>query len=68
MLVNWLGDPKTNPRVLQAVQAISFADRIKCPVLMVHGQNDMIAGGSVNLDVRGDQTRGQRQCQLQTVR
>ena len=43
MLVNWLGDPKTNREFYKRVQAISFADRIKCPVLMVHGQNDMIA-------------------------
>jgi dipeptidyl aminopeptidase/acylaminoacyl peptidase len=43
MLVSWLGDPKTNIEFYKRVQAISFADRIKCPVLMVHGQNDMVS-------------------------
>jgi dipeptidyl aminopeptidase/acylaminoacyl peptidase len=43
MLVNWLGDPETNRAFYESVQAITFADRIKCPVLMVHGQHDMHA-------------------------
>jgi dipeptidyl aminopeptidase/acylaminoacyl peptidase len=43
MLVNWLGDPETHRDFYERVQAISFADRIKCPVLMVHGQHDMLS-------------------------
>jgi dipeptidyl aminopeptidase/acylaminoacyl peptidase len=43
MMLGWLGDPKTNREFYERVQAISFADRIKCPVLMVHGQHDMHA-------------------------
>ena len=43
LLVNWLGDPKTNRDFYVRVQAISYAERIKCPVLMVHGLNDMIS-------------------------
>jgi|ERR1700722_7359796 dipeptidyl aminopeptidase/acylaminoacyl peptidase len=43
LLVNWLGDPETHRDFYERVQAINFADRIKCPVLMVHGQHDMHA-------------------------
>ncbi len=43
MFVDWLGDPVTNRAFYERVQAISFADRIKQPVLMVHGQHDMHA-------------------------
>jgi dipeptidyl aminopeptidase/acylaminoacyl peptidase len=43
MMLNWLGDPKTNREFYERIQAISYADRIKCPVLMVHGQHDMHA-------------------------
>jgi dipeptidyl aminopeptidase/acylaminoacyl peptidase len=43
MMLGWLGDPKTNREFYERVQAISYADRIKCPVLMVHGQHDMHA-------------------------
>jgi dipeptidyl aminopeptidase/acylaminoacyl peptidase len=43
MLIDWLGDPKTNRSFYERVQAISYAERIKCPVLMIHGLHDMHA-------------------------
>lgn len=43
LLVKWLGDPQTHRDFYERVQAISYADRIKCPVLMVHGEHDMHA-------------------------
>ena len=43
MMLGWLGDPKTNREFYERIQAINYADRIKCPVLMVHGQHDMHA-------------------------
>ena len=43
MFVDWLGDPVANRAFYEKVQAISYADRIKQPVLMVHGQHDMHA-------------------------
>ncbi|WCT74487.1 prolyl oligopeptidase family serine peptidase [Sphingomonas naphthae] len=41
MLVDWLGDPVEKRSFYEKVQAIGYADRIKQPVLMVHGQHDM---------------------------
>jgi dipeptidyl aminopeptidase/acylaminoacyl peptidase len=43
MLVGWLGDPEANHAFYEKVEAISYADRIKQPMLMVHGQHDMHA-------------------------
>lgn len=40
MLKGWLGDPITQRPFYESVQAISVADRIRCPVLLVHGRHD----------------------------
>jgi dipeptidyl aminopeptidase/acylaminoacyl peptidase len=42
MLTEWLGGPPDERREFyETVQAISYADRIKQPVLLVHGAHDM---------------------------
>jgi dipeptidyl aminopeptidase/acylaminoacyl peptidase len=41
MLVGWLGDPVENRAYYERIQALNYADRIKQPLLMVHGQHDM---------------------------
>ena len=41
MLVSWLGDPVTNRTFYERVQAIDCADRIKQPLLLLHGEHDM---------------------------
>jgi acetyl esterase/lipase len=41
MIVNWLGDPVTNRAYYQRIEAISYADRLRQPLLMVHGEFDM---------------------------
>jgi acetyl esterase/lipase len=41
MIVNWLGDPVANRAYYEHIQAISYADRLKQPLLMVHGEFDM---------------------------
>lgn len=42
-LIRWLGDPVVNRAFYEEVQAVSYGDRIKQPLLMLHGQNDMHA-------------------------
>jgi pimeloyl-ACP methyl ester carboxylesterase len=41
MLIGWLGDPVENRAYYERIQALSYAHRIKQPLLMVHGQHDM---------------------------
>jgi dipeptidyl aminopeptidase/acylaminoacyl peptidase len=41
MLTSWLGDPVTNRSFYERVQAIDCADRIKQPLLLLHGEHDM---------------------------
>lgn len=41
LLMEWLGDPVTNRAFYERVQAASYVDRIKKPLLLVHGQHDM---------------------------
>ena len=43
MLRKWLGDPVADRAYYEKIQAITYADRIKQPALMVHGQHDMHA-------------------------
>ncbi len=38
----WLGDPVTDRAFYERVQAITYADRIKIPTLLIHGQHDML--------------------------
>jgi len=61
MLVNWLGD-RRQPRVLQAGAGDQFRGPHKVPVLMVHGQNDMIAPVDQSIWMCEAIKRGQRQC------
>ena len=41
MLVEWLGDPVTRRSFYERVQAIEVADRIRIPLLLMHGEHDM---------------------------
>ena len=41
VLTGWLGDPVSNRSFYEKVQALNYGDRVKQPVLMLHGQNDM---------------------------
>ena len=41
MLIGWLGDPVANRTFYEKVQAISCADRITQPLLLMHGEHDM---------------------------
>jgi dipeptidyl aminopeptidase/acylaminoacyl peptidase len=41
MLVSWLGNPVSNRSFYERVQAIDCADRIKQPLLLLHGEHDM---------------------------
>jgi dipeptidyl aminopeptidase/acylaminoacyl peptidase len=41
MLVEWLGDPVTSRGFYERVQAIEVADRIRIPMLLMHGEHDM---------------------------
>ncbi len=41
MLISWLGDPVANRAFYEKVQAISCADRITQPLLLMHGEHDM---------------------------
>jgi dipeptidyl aminopeptidase/acylaminoacyl peptidase len=41
VLTQWLGDPVSNRAFYEKVQALSYGDRVKQPVLMLHGGNDM---------------------------
>jgi dipeptidyl aminopeptidase/acylaminoacyl peptidase len=41
MFVQWLGDPVKDRAFYEKVQALSYADRIVQPTLMVHGLHDM---------------------------
>jgi dipeptidyl aminopeptidase/acylaminoacyl peptidase len=41
MLVEWLGDPVTRRSFYERVQAIEIADRIRIPMLLMHGEHDM---------------------------
>jgi dipeptidyl aminopeptidase/acylaminoacyl peptidase len=68
MMLGWLGDPKTNREFYERVQAISYADRIKCPVLMVHGQHDMHAPPEHSMWMcEAIKKGGNQDVQLQTV-
>jgi len=68
MLVNWLGDPQINRDFYERVQATSFADRIKCPLLMVHGQHDMHAPPEQSIWMcEAIKKGGNQNVQLQTV-
>ena len=40
LLKGWLGDPVQNRAFYEKVAAISCAERIRCPVLMIHGTHD----------------------------
>jgi dipeptidyl aminopeptidase/acylaminoacyl peptidase len=40
LLKGWLGDPVQNRRFYDEIAAISYADRIRCPTLMIHGTHD----------------------------
>jgi dipeptidyl aminopeptidase/acylaminoacyl peptidase len=42
-LIQWLGDPVVDRGFYEEIQAIGYGDRIKQPLLMLHGQNDMHA-------------------------
>jgi dipeptidyl aminopeptidase/acylaminoacyl peptidase len=42
-LIQWLGDPVANRSFYEEIQAMSYGARIKQPLLMLHGQNDMHA-------------------------
>lgn len=43
MIVGWLGDPVADRAFYEKIQALTYADRIKQPTLMVHGVHDMHA-------------------------
>jgi dipeptidyl aminopeptidase/acylaminoacyl peptidase len=40
MIKGWLGDPITNRAFYEKVQAITYAEQITKPVLMIHGRHD----------------------------
>jgi len=40
LLKAWLGDPVRDRLFYERISAISHADRIRCPVLMIHGSHD----------------------------
>ena len=43
MMVGWLGDPVKDRAFYENVQAITYAERVKQPVLIVHGLLDMVS-------------------------
>lgn len=68
LLVDWLGDPVADRAFYEKVEAISYADRIRQPVLMVHGQHDMHTPVEQSLWMKeAMEAAGHRDVELQIV-
>jgi dipeptidyl aminopeptidase/acylaminoacyl peptidase len=69
MLVQWLGgEPDERREFYETVQAISYADRIRQPVLFVHGAHDMHCPPEQSIWMKRELERyGNRQVELEIV-
>jgi dipeptidyl aminopeptidase/acylaminoacyl peptidase len=69
MLVEWLGgEPDERREFYETVQAITYADRIKQPVLFVHGAHDMHCPPEQSIWMARELERfGNRQVRLEIV-
>lgn len=69
MLVQWLGgEPDERREFYETIQAISYADRIRQPVLFVHGAHDMHSPPEQSIWMKRELERyGNRQVQLEIV-
>jgi dipeptidyl aminopeptidase/acylaminoacyl peptidase len=69
MLVLWLGgEPDERREFYETIQAISYADRIRQPVLFVHGAHDMHSPPEQSIWMKRELERyGNRQVQLEIV-
>ena len=59
----WLADPETDPEAIRAASPIYYVDRIRAPILVIHGKSDpIVARGQARIMIRALKKAG-KPCQ-----